>query len=106
MTSRIFENQRTKKNDPLVRENMIQYLTWDACDFSWEAVKGAHSAFPHRMGDGIIDWNIAEFQKNQTQTNSIQVQDRQTTTKTAFCIQFNKGQCNRPADHEWKHFFT
>ena len=71
---------REQENDPIIRENMIQYLTelteQDACDFSREGAKGAHSVLLHRMGDGTIDWkNIAEIQKirqRYAQTNSMQ----------------------------------
>ena len=102
---------REKEKDPLIKEHMIQYLTeltQDACDFSWEAAKGAHSVLLHRMADGVVDWtNIVEIQKirqRYAQTNSVQhVQERQKINKTAPCIQFNKGQCSRPGDHEWKN---
>ena len=102
---------REEEKDPLIKEHMIQYLTeltQDACDFFWEATKGAHSVLLHRMADGVVDWtNIAEIQKirqRYAQTNSVQhVQERQKINKTAPCIQFNKGQCSRPGDHEWKN---
>ena len=90
---------------------MIQYLTeltQDACDFSWEAAKGAHSVLLHRRADGVVDWsNITEIHKirqRYAQTNSVQhVQERQKKiNETAPCIQFNKGQCSRLREHEWK----
>ena len=76
---------REEEKDPLIKEHMIQYvteLTQDACDFSWEAAKGAHSVLLHRMADGVVDWsNITEVQKiRQTyaQTNSVRhVQEKQ-----------------------------
>ena len=51
--------------------------------------------------------NIVEVQKIRQrygETKSVQhIQDNQKTTKTALFIQFNKGQCSRPGDHEWKN---
>ena len=93
---------REEEKDPLVKDHMIQYLTeliQDACDFSWEAAKGTHSVLLHKMADGVVDWsNITEIHKirqRYAQTNSVQhVQDRQKISKTAPCIQFNKGQCS------------
>ena len=58
---------RQEEQDLTVRENMIDYLTeltQDACDFTWEAAKGAHAVLMHRMNDGVISWsNLAEIHK-------------------------------------------
>ena len=58
---------RQEEQDPHIRGNMIEYLTelaQDACDYSWEAAKGAHSVLLHRMEDGAVYWsNIKEVQK-------------------------------------------
>ena len=46
---------------------MIEYLTelaQDACDYSWDAAKGAHSVLCHRMVDGVLNWsNLKEIKK-------------------------------------------
>ena len=61
---------RQEEQDPLIRENMIEYLTelaQDACDYSWEVDNGAHSVVLHRMGDGVVHWsNIKDVQKIRT----------------------------------------
>ena len=58
---------RQEEIDPHIKEHMIEYLTelsQDACDYSWEAAKGAHSVLLHRMGDGVVHWsNIKDVQK-------------------------------------------
>ena len=90
---------------------MIQHLTeltQDICDFSWEAAEGTHSVLLHRMAIGVVNWsNISEIYKIKqicAQTNSMQhIQEKRKVSKTATSIQFNKGQCNRPRDHEWKN---
>ena len=102
---------RQEEQDPVIREHMIDYLTeltQDACDFSWEAAKGAHAVLMHRMGDGVITWSdIAEIHKLRTryaQTHSIQgVSDKAKNLKVVPCLQFNKGSCNKLGDHEWKN---
>ena len=52
---------------------MIEYLTelaQDACDYSWEAAKGAHSVLLQRMGDGVVHWpNIKDVQITIRQSN-------------------------------------
>ena len=58
---------RQEEQDSQVKENMIEYLTelaQDACDYSWDTAKGAHSVLLHRMGDGVLNWsNLKEIQK-------------------------------------------
>ena len=84
---------RQEKQDPVIREHMIDYLTeltQDACDFSWEATKGAHAVLMHRMGDGVITWtDIAEIHKLRTryaQTHSTQgVSDKAKNLKVVPC---------------------
>ena len=102
---------RQEEQDPVIRQHMIHYLTevtQDACDFSWEAAKGAHVVLMHRMGDGVITWSdITEIHKLRTryaQTHSTQgVPDKTKSLKVVPCLQFNKGMCNKLGDHEWKN---
>ena len=46
---------------------MIVYLTelaQDACDYSWDTAKGAHSVLLHKLGDGVLKCSdLKEFQK-------------------------------------------
>ena len=90
---------------------MIEYLTelaQDACDYSWEAAKGAHLLLLHRMGDGVVHWpNIRELQKirkRYAQTSSANsVPDKSKSLKMVPYIQCNKGMCNRNGEHEYKN---
>ena len=101
---------RQEEQDPAVRENMIDYLTeltQDACDFTWEAAKGAHAVLMHRMNDGVISWsNLAEIHKLRARyaqtTASHSVQEKKTL-KVVPCLQYNKGTYQRTGDHEWKN---
>ena len=102
---------RQGEQDPQVKENMIEYLTelaQDACDYSWDAAKGAHSVLLHRMGDGVLTWSnlkdIQKIRKRYAQTTSAQSRpDKSKSLKVLPCIQYNKGMCNRPSEHEWKN---
>ena len=102
---------RQEQQDPVIREHMIDYLTeltQDACDFSWEAAKGAHAVPMYRMGDGVITWSdISEIHKlraRYAQTHSTQgVSEKAKSLKVVPCLQFNKGSCNKLGDHKWKH---
>ena len=99
-----------EESNPDIQNNMIHYLTelmQDACDYSWEGAKGAHSVLLHRMGDGIVDWSnlkeINKIRKRYAQTNSNSTgQDKNKPPKPVPCIQFNRGTCTRTADHEFK----
>ena len=102
---------RQEEQDPQVKENMIEYLTelaQDACDYSWDAAKGAHSVLLHRMGDGVLNWanlkDIQKIRKRYAQTTSAQSgPDKSKSLKVLPCIQYNKGTCNRSSEHEWKN---
>ena len=102
---------RQEEQDPQIKENMIEYLTelaQDACDYSWDAAKGAHSILLHRMGDGVLNWanlkDIQKIRKRYAQTTSAQSgPDKSKSLKVLPCIQYNKGMCNRPSKHEWKN---
>ena len=66
-----------EESDPLVRENMSEYLAellQDVCDYSWEAAKGAHSVLLHRMTDGVVNWSslkeISKIRKKYAHTTS------------------------------------
>ena len=51
---------RQEETDSTIKENMIDYLTelmQDACDYTWDSAKGAHSVLLHRMADGVLTWN-------------------------------------------------
>ena len=58
---------RQEEQDPLVKENMVEYLTellQDACDYSSKAAKGTHSVLLHRMQDGVVPWhNLKDVNK-------------------------------------------
>ena len=67
---------RQEEQDPAIRENMVEYLTellQDACDFSWDAAKGAHSVLLHKMQDGVLSWDnleeVHKIRKCYTQTS-------------------------------------
>ena len=101
---------RQEEQDPLIRENMIEYLTelaQDACDYSCEAAKGARLVLLRRMGDGVVHWsNIKDVQKIRTRyaqiTSASSVPDKSKSLKMVPCIQFNQGTCNRNTEHEYK----
>ena len=72
---------------------------------AWEAVKGAHSFFLHRMEDGVVHWSnikdVQKIRKRYAQTTSAQsVPDKSKSLKMVPCIQFNKG---RNTEHEYKN---
>ena len=88
---------RQEEQDPQVKEHMIEYLTelaQDACDYSWDAAKGAHSVLLHRMGDGVLNWanlkDIQKIRKRYAQTTSAQSgPDKSKSLKVLPCIQYN-----------------
>ena len=100
-----------EEKDSVVKDNMSQYLVelmQDACDFTWESAKGAHSVLLHRMTDGVLDWHnldeIQKIRKRYAQTFGNQNQaDRIKQMKTVPCIKFNKGNCSKSHDHEWQN---
>ena len=74
-----FMRIRQEEQNAMVREHMADYVTellQDACDYSWESAKRAHSVLLHRMQDGVVDWiNIDEVHKirrRYAQTTAIQ----------------------------------
>ena len=62
-----FLRQRQVSRDPVVRENMVEYLVdllQDAVDYSWPVAKGAHFVLIHRIIDGLASWeDLASVQK-------------------------------------------
>ena len=68
---------------------MVEYLTellQDACDYSWESAKGAHSVLLHLLltMQGVVG-------------------ERSKITKVVPCFKYNKGSCPRNTDHEWQN---
>ena len=104
---------RQEEQDPLVKENMVEYLTellQDACDYSWEAAKGAHSVLLHRMQDGVVAWDnlkdVNKIRKRYAHTASSQYgagSEKSRATKVVPCFKYNKGSCTRGTDHEWQN---
>ena len=91
---------RQEKQDPIVKENMVEYLTellHDACYYSWEAAKGAHCVLLHRMQDGVVSWqNLKEVNKickRYAHTSSTQsaTGSKGKVSKVVQCFKFNKG---------------
>ena len=81
-------------------------LAQNACDYSWEAAKGAHSVLLHRMGDGVVSWSYLKdvqiIRKRYAQTTLAQsVPDKSKSLKVVPCIQYKKGLCTRQNEHEW-----
>ena len=101
---------REEERDPIVKENMISYLTelsQDACDYSWEAAKGAHSVLLHRMADGVVTWDnlkeVHKIRKRFAQTTGHQGHtDRSRNLNPVPCTQYNKGNCSQQGEHEFK----
>ena len=102
---------RQEEQDPVVKENMADYVTellQDACDYGWESAKGAHSVLLHRMQDGVVTWhNVKEIHKIRkryahTVANSTS-NDKNKVLKIVPCLKYNKGQCSRSSDHEWQN---
>ena len=97
----------------LVKENMVEYLTellQDACDYSWEAAKGAHSVLLHRMQDGVVAWDnlkdVNKIRKRYAHTASSQYgagSERSRVTKVVPYFKYNKGSCTRGTDHKWQN---
>ena len=106
-----FMRIRQEEQDPVIKENMSDYVTellQDACDYGWESAKGAHSVLLHRMQDGVLTWhNVKEIQKIRkryahTVANATSV-DKNKVLKIVPCLKYNKGQCSRSNDHEWQN---
>ena len=102
---------RIRQEDPVIKENMSDYVTellQDACDYGWESAKGAHSVLLHRMQDGVLTWhNVKEIHKIRkryahTVANSTSI-DKNKVLKIVPCLKYNKGQCSRSSDHEWQN---
>ena len=105
-----FMRIRQEEQDPVIKENMSDYVTellQDACDYGWDSAKGAHSVLLHRMQDGVVTWhNVKEIHKIRkryahTVVNS-SVSDKKVL-KIVPCLKYNKGQCSRSSDHEWQN---
>ena len=104
---------RQEEQDPLVKENMVEYLTellQDACDYSWDAAKGAHSVLLHRIQDGVVAWDnlkdVNKIRKRYAHTASSQYgagSEKSKGTKVVPCFKYNKGTCTRGTDHEWQN---
>ena len=101
-----------EEQDASIRENMVEYLTellQDACDYSWESAKGAHSVLLHHMQDAVVNWsNLKEVNKirkryAQTSAGHQGVVERSKITKVVPCFKYNKGSCLRNTDHEWQN---
>ena len=102
-----------EEQDATITENMVEYLTellQDACDYSWESAKGAHSVLLHRMQDGVVNWSnlkeVNKIQKRYAQTSSAHqgvVGERSEITKVVPCFKYNKGSCPHNTDHEWQN---
>ena len=92
---------------------MIEYLTellQDACNYSWEAAKGAHSVLLHRMQDGVVAWdNLREVNKireryvHTSTTHNGASNEKSRITKVVPCFKYNKGTCVHYSDHEWQN---
>ena len=70
---------------------MIEYLTeliQNACDYSWESAKGAHSVLLLRMADGVMNWGqvkeIQKIRKCYAQTTATQSQEKHSKIKKQF----------------------
>ena len=102
---------RQEETDSNIREHMIEYLTelmQDACDYSWESAKGAHSVLLHRMADGVVNWGqvkeVQKIRKRYAQTTATHSQDKHSKSqKVVPCLRYNKGTCLRTSDHEWQN---
>ena len=106
-----FMRIRQEEQDPVIKENMSDYVTellQDACDYGWESAKGAHSVLLHRMQDGVLTWhNVKEIKKIRkryahTVANATS-SDKNKMLKIVPCLKYNKGQCSRSSDHEWQN---
>ena len=102
---------RQEETDVKIREHMIEYLTelmQDACDYSWESAKGAHSVLLHRMADGVVDWGqvkeVQKIRKRYAQMTATPSQEKYSKSQKAVpCLRHNKGTCLRTSDHEWQN---
>ena len=103
---------RQEETDPNIKENMIDYLTelmQDACDYTWDSAKGAHSVLLHRMADGVLTWSqikeVHRIRKRYAQTvSTTNIQDKNSkSSKVVPCLKYNKGTCLRGNDHEWQN---
>ena len=81
-----FMRIRQEEQDPIIRDNMCDYLTellQDSCDFSWESAKGAHSVLMHRMADGVVNWDhideIHKIRRRYAQTTSASLGGKRET---------------------------
>ena len=102
-----------EEQDATIRENMVEYLTellQDACDYSWESAKGAHSVLLHCMQDGVVNWSnlkeVNKIRKRYAQTSAAHqgaVGERSKITKVVPCFKYNKGSCPCNTDHEWQN---
>ena len=102
---------RQEETDVNICEHMIEYLTelmQDACDYSWESAKGAHSVLLHRMADRVVDWDqvkeVQKIRKCYAQTTATQSQEKYSKNQKAVpCLRHNKGTYLRMSDHEWQN---
>ena len=106
---------RQGEEDPIIRENMIDYLTeliQDSCDFSWEGTKGAHYVLLQRMMDNRLDWTqldqVHKVRERYAHSASAissgnNSSERSKNLKTVACFKYNKHNCNKPGDHEFQN---
>ena len=90
---------RQEEKDSSIREHMIEYLTelmQDACDYSWESAKGAHSVLLHRMANGVVDWSqvkeVQKIRKRYAQTTPTQSHEKaQQKSKSSSMFKVQQG---------------